>query len=121
MNAHQKILDALQTYFESIFTGDVARLRSVFHPQAALFGEVKGQPYRKLLEEYLTAVANRQSPQQLGEDFRMKALSVEVLDHIGLVKTHCQMLGFNYIDYLSFVEADGKWLIVNKTFTHVDS
>jgi hypothetical protein len=31
------------------------------------------------------------------------------------------MLGFNYVDYLSLVRCDGRWLIVNKTFTHVET
>jgi hypothetical protein len=121
MSVHQEILDTVQRYFESIYSGDVARLRSTFHPQAALFGEVKGQPYYKSLDDYLDAVAKRQSPQALGEDFLMKATSVDVLGPIGLVRTHCQMLGFNYVDYLSLVRSDGRWLIVNKTFTHVET
>jgi hypothetical protein len=44
---YENILGALQTYAESIYLGDVARLRSVFHPRAALIGEVKGAPYYK--------------------------------------------------------------------------
>jgi hypothetical protein len=99
----------------------VDRLRSVFHPKAALFGEIKGEPYQKSLDEYLAIVANRQSPRQLGETLRMKAVSVEVAGHIAFVRCHSPMLGFNYTDHLSLVETDGEWLIVSKTFTHIDA
>lgn len=120
MNPHQQILDLVQVYFQSIFSGDVDRLRSVFHPKAALFGEIKGEPYQKSVDEYLAIVANRQSPQQLGETLRMKAVAVEVAGHIAFVRCHSPMLGFNYTDYLNLVETSGKWLIVSKTFTHID-
>lgn len=115
------ILQALQTYFEGIFTGDVERLRQVFHPKATLFGEVRGAPYEKTLAQYLEAVAGRQSPRALGEAFRMKPLSIDVQGPVASARTHCQMLGFNYVDYLSLLRVDGRWLIVNKTFTHVDA
>jgi Putative lumazine-binding len=120
MNEHQEILQVVQTYCESLFNGDVERLRGVFHENAALFGEVKGAPYYRPLGEYLEAVRNRKSPAALGETYRMKPLSVDVQGAVGVARVHCPMLGFNYIDFLSFVRIDGRWLIANKTFTHVE-
>lgn len=119
MNDHQAILDVLKAYFRGVFSGDVALLRTAFHPDATLFGEVKGQPYQKALDDYLTIVANRKSPESLGEAFLMKPLAIEVLDNIAFAKTHCQMLGFNYFDYLALLRHEGRWQIVNKLFTHV--
>ncbi|MBI3902447.1 MAG: nuclear transport factor 2 family protein [Nitrosomonadales bacterium] len=119
MSDHQAILNVLQTYFDSIYVGDTATLRTVFHPQAALFGEIKGQPYYKVLGDYLDAVANRQSPKALGEPFAMKTLSIDLLDNVAFAKAHCRMLGFNYYDYLSLLKHEGRWVIVNKLFTHV--
>ena len=119
VNDHQEILAVLDAYFEGIYRGDTDLLRSAFHPQACLFGAIKGQAYFKPLDDYLAAVANRQSPKALGEVFAMKPLSVEVLDDIAFAKAHCRMLGFNYYDYLSLQRHEGQWLIVNKLFTHV--
>jgi hypothetical protein len=119
MNDHEAILSVLDRYFRGIYSGDTALLRSVFHPKATLFAEVRGQPYYKLLDEYLDGVANRKSPEELGERFLMKPVSVEVVHNIASAKVHCPMLGFNYYDYLSFVLKDGEWLIVNKLFTDV--
>ena len=121
MNAHKEIHETLDRYFKSIYTGDVARLKTTFHPQAVLFGEINGQPYLKPLPEYLHAVENRKSPEELGEAFEMKVVSVEVLDtvNIAYAKTHCRMLGFNYFDFLSLIRQDNRWMIVNKLFAHV--
>lgn len=117
---HQEIHNVIKTYFDSIFYGNVELLRTTFHPGAILSGEVKGAPYYKTLEEYLQIVQDRKSPNDLGEEFKMQTLAVEILDHIAFVKTHCQMLGFNYFDYLSLVRKGDRWLIVSKVFTHID-
>jgi hypothetical protein len=49
---HERILRVLENYFDGIYAGEVERVRSAFHPSAALWGEVKGQPYHKALEDY---------------------------------------------------------------------
>lgn len=121
MNDHQHILHVVQNYFEGIFNGDVPRLRSAFHPQATLFGEVKGAPYYRTLDDYLAAVAQRQCPRDLGEPFAMKALALDVQGPIAVARLQVPMLGFNYIDFLSLLKTDGQWQIVSKNFTHVDA
>ncbi|WP_374337884.1 nuclear transport factor 2 family protein [Leeia sp.] len=119
MTSHHAILHLLQTYFEGLFTGDVSRLREVFHPQAMLFGEVKGTPYLRKLDEYLDAVGKRQSPQSLGEPFAMAVLAIDVQGPVAMARVSCPMLGFRYIDFLSLTQQNGHWQIASKTFTHV--
>lgn len=119
MTPHEEIFMLLSRYFDGLYRGDVALLRTVFHPQAILFGEVGGQPYLRTLDDYLAIVAGRKSPQFLREHFRMKPLSVEVLGPIGNARVSCPMLGYNYVDYLALLRKDDQWQIVNKLFTHV--
>ncbi|HEY0848260.1 MAG TPA: nuclear transport factor 2 family protein [Noviherbaspirillum sp.] len=119
MNDHLAVLAVVGNYCRGVFSGDVELLRSAFHPKAALFAEVRGQPYYRPLDEYLDVVANRKSPEALGEAFRMKPIAVEVMHHIAFARVHCPMLGFHYHDYLSLVREDGRWVIVNKLFTDV--
>lgn len=118
---NQAIQQVIQAYFRGVFQGDIALLREVFHPQAYLFGDIKGQTYCKALEEYLDVVANRQSPATLGETFRMEILSIEILQEVAHVRVHCPMLGYNYYDYLALLQSEGKWKIANKLFTHADT
>jgi hypothetical protein len=51
MGSHSQILGVLDDYFNGIYTGDVERLRSAFHPSAVLWGEIKGKPYHKPLDD----------------------------------------------------------------------
>jgi hypothetical protein len=117
MTSHCEIVSVVDDYFAGIYSGNVERLRSAFHATAVLWGEVRGQPYYKKLDDYLNAVGNRKSPEALGEAFAMKLLSIEVWGTMAFVKARCPMLGFDYLDFLSLLYQDGRWAIVAKTFT----
>jgi len=115
----KEIQAVIINYFEGIFYGDIDKLESAFLPQCLLIGDINRQPYFKNLQEYLSGVRSRKSPDELGEEFRMKILGIESVNDIAYAKLHLQMLGFNYYDYVSLSRIDGRWLIVNKIFTNV--
>lgn len=117
MNEHQAIFKVLADYFWGLYTGDVLLLRSVFHPEAALFAQPDGKPYHKRLGAYLDGVAQRQSPQAGGESFRMKLLALEVMHDLAIARVHVPARGHDYYNLLSLLRQDGRWRIVNKTFT----
>jgi hypothetical protein len=109
----------LLNYFEGIFKGDVELLRSTFHPQALVIGDINGLPYFKSLDQYLDGVKNRKSPFELGETFRMEILAIEIINSIAIAKVHVPMFDFNYHDLLSLSKINGEWVIVNKLLTNV--
>jgi hypothetical protein len=115
----QDVLALVNRYFTGIYKGDIVNLKSVFHPRALLFGDVNSQDYFKSIEQYLDGVKNRKSPSELGEPFQMEIVSIEIINRVAIVKAHLHMLGFNYYDYLSIANVDGKWMIVNKLFTNI--
>lgn len=119
MGDHEEVIAAVSEYCQGVYRGDIALLRKVFHPKAALFAEVRGQPYYRTLDDYLAVVANRASPQAGGESFRMKPVTIEVTHEIAFAKVSCPMYDYRYVDYLSFVRQDGEWRIVNKLFTDI--
>jgi hypothetical protein len=119
MEDHHAILAVLADYFTGLYTGDTALLRSVFHADAALFAEVGGESYHKRLDDYLAGVEKRQSPEELGEPYQMKVLSLDVTYSIATAKVHVPAHGFNYYNHLSLVRNEGVWVIVNKTFFDV--
>ncbi|MBC9914535.1 nuclear transport factor 2 family protein [Chitinophaga varians] len=106
-------------YFTGIYTGDTARLRRIYHSGTLLFGDVKGQPYAKTLDEYLTGVAGRQSPKDSGKSFKGEVLNVRVTNSIAVAEVKVKMYDFIYQEYLSFHKINGHWLIVNKMISDV--
>jgi hypothetical protein len=121
MQEHPEIQALLKTYYEGLYHGDPQRLRQVFHPQAQLFGEIRGAPYQNTLEGFVNAVASRESPHARGEPFQMETLDIQLLNQIAYVRARCPMLGNNYFDYLALIHNGERWLITNKLFTHVDA
>lgn len=119
MNAKQEIQALVQSYLASVYEGDVTSLAKIFDVDAQVYGEVDGKFYHKTIADYLRGVAERKSPKDNGEPFLMKLLTIDVCGNIASVKLHSPMFGFNYQLYFSLVLHDGKWRIVNKTFTNL--
>jgi hypothetical protein len=106
-------------YFKGIYEGDVHILGNIFNKGTLLFGDIKGQPYAKTLDQYLDGVAHRQSPKDSGKPFKGTILSIDVVNSIGIAKVHVKMYEFDYDEFLSFHKIEGKWLIVNKMISDV--
>jgi hypothetical protein len=116
----REIETTISHYFQGIYKGDIEKLKNVFHPQALLTGDIKGEPYFKTVKDYIEGVKTRKSPSDLGEDFMMEIMGIEILGSTAVAKLHVPMLGFNYYDFLSLSLVNQKWEIVNKLFTHVE-
>ena len=118
--SHAQILQTLQTYLDAIYDGDVAALRSTFHPDAHLFAEVRGEIVQKTLAAYLHAVGERESPAARNAAYGMSILSVEVLGKMASAKVRVQVAENNYYNFLSLLKLGCDWLIVNKLYTHLE-
>jgi hypothetical protein len=101
-------------YFKGIYEGDLDLLDKVYNKGTLLFGDVKGQPYAKTLDQYLEGVKNRQSPKDSGKPFKGEIVSIQLINTIAIAEVKVKMYDFNYHEFLSFHKLDGKWLIVNK-------
>ncbi len=107
-------------YFEGIYRGNVSLLQKIFHPKTLLFGDIKGEPYSKTIDQYLDAVGTRLSPKDSGKSFEKEIISIKVVNSIAIAEVKLKMYDFNYHDLLSFHRIDDKWLIVNKMLTDVN-
>jgi hypothetical protein len=84
-----------------------------------LFGDVKGQPYGKTLDQYFDGIAHRQSPKDSGKPSKGTIISIDVVNSIAVAKVHVKMYDFNYDEFLSFHKINNRWMIVNKMITDV--
>jgi len=55
------ITQVLEDILQRDYEGDINILRQIYYSGTLLFGDVKGQPYAKTLDQYLDGVAHRQS------------------------------------------------------------
>ncbi len=109
------ISNALENYyFKGIYEGDLNELGQTFNPGTLLFGDVKGEPYAKTLDQYLDGVKNRQSPKDSGKPFKGEILNIRVVNSIAVAEVRVKMYDFIYHEFLAFHKFNGRWLIVNK-------
>src|SRR5476651_2097367 len=106
-------------YFKGIYEGDINTLGKIFNPGTLLFGDVKGQPYAKTLDQYLDGVAHRQSPKDSGKPFKGEIIAIKVINSIAIAEVNVKMYDFNYHEFLSFHKINNRWVIVNKMITDV--
>jgi len=118
-NAISLALEAF--YFKGIYEGDLAALDKIYHKGILLFGDVKGQPYFKTLDQYLDGVAHRQSPKDSGKPFKGTILNIRVVNSIAVAEVTVKMYDFNYHEFLSFHKLDGEWRIVNKMISDTNN
>jgi hypothetical protein len=106
-------------YFKGIYEGNLELLNQIYYSGTLLFGDVKGQPYAKTLDQYLDGVKNRQSPKDSGKPFKGEILSIRIDNSIAVAEVKVRMYDFIYHEFLSFHRLNGKWLIVNKMITDI--
>jgi len=107
------ITTILQSYFDGLHHGDVAKLKSIFHPDAWL----KSPGSRRSLTQWLSNVESRPIPAQLNKSYNFKVLAIDVVQDQAMAKIHCPLFEFNYIDFLGLLKEEGQWRIVTKMYT----
>lgn len=118
MSAYQAAHSMLQDFFKGLYRGDVELLRTVFHPEAVLIGDISGVRTQRALDTYLESVAQRQSPRQLRQDVQAQVQSLGLAGDMGSAVARVSMLGFQYTDFLNLVRHEGRWTIAHKLYTH---
>lgn len=107
-------------YLKGIYDGNADLLRGSFHHDALLFGDIKGVPYAKTLDQYIDGVKNRQSPKDSGKPFQGEIIAIKVVNSIAIAEVKVKMYDFLYHDMLSFHKINDQWLIVNKMLTDLN-
>jgi len=118
--ADPAIKKLIADYFEVLHFQDMDLFDKVFHKNCVLYsaqgGELSIRPY----DVYRDAVANRQSPAELGNTRRDQVLMFDqVSPTLALVKPQLEMFGGVMQDYLNIVFLDGQWWVMAKMWEKV--
>lgn len=114
------IIKLLDDYFEVIHSQDLTLFDQVFHKDCCLYGVKDDQTVLRPYQVYRDAVANRQSPKELGNPRKDEILMVDQLSpNMALAKVQLQMFGGVMQDYLNLIKLDGKWWIIAKLYEQV--
>lgn len=119
-SANPAIKKLIEDYFDVMHFQDMNLFDKVFHKDCVLYsaqgGELSIRPYKI----YREAVANRQSPAELGNARNDQVLLFDqVSPTLALLKPQLQMFGGIMQDYLNIVYLDGQWWIMAKMWEKV--
>ena len=114
------IIRLLEDYFDVLHFQDMELFDKVFHKDSVLYsaqgGELSIRPY----DVYREAVANRQSPAELGNNRADVVLMFDqISETLAVVKPQLEMFGGVMQDYLNIVFLDNQWWVMAKMWEKV--
>lgn len=114
------ILKLMDDYFDVMHHQDMDLFDKVFHKNCSLYSTQTGELSLRPYDIYREAVANRQSPAELGNARRDLVLDFDqVSSTLAWVKPQLEMFGGVMQDYLNIVFLDGQWWIMAKMWEKV--
>ena len=119
-DADPAIQQFIQDYFDVMHFQDMDLFDRVFHKECVLYSAQTGELNIRPYSVYREAVANRQSPAELGNARDDSVLMFDqVSPTLALVKPQLQMFGGVMQDYLNLIFLDGQWWIISKLWERV--
>ena len=114
----QAIEQAIQTYFDGLYEGDVAKLGAAFHPCAHLYwADGKGGVGDLPREQWFEMVKSRPSAASRGLARDDRILFVDQSGpETAFVKVACQLPPRYFTDYLVLNRTEAGWKIVSKVY-----
>lgn len=117
MNLMDSLLEAVETYFDSMYFCDVEKLNAVFHESSALFDADNGNIFVEPIASFSDDVAGRESPASKNQNREDEILMIDWLSPISaMVKIRLRAHENVFVDHLAFVKGDQGWKIVSKVW-----
>ncbi len=112
---------AIGTYFDGLYESDIDKLERVFHPRAIYATADEPTPLFRNMDEYFPVVAARPSPASRNEVRKDCIDEIQFAgDNTAFARVRCSIGDRDFVDFLSFVREDDRWLIIAKVFQIIE-
>jgi hypothetical protein len=117
-DAQAAVRAVMERYVDAVYRADVATLRELFHPAAAMCGYLGDQLLTGTPEPFFVDLAGRPSMQAENAPYRWE---IQDLHTSGLTASlRLEESGFfgvfRFVNYFHLLKVDGEWKIVSKLF-----
>ena len=120
IQSFESISQAVDLYFQALHECDLVKFDRVFHPSASLFDSTSGVFTAMPIAEYRQVIAQRRSPESAGQERDDQLISIDLLSaDAGIAKVQLRIHDNVFVDHLSLVCIDGKFMIVAKVWHEV--
>ncbi len=121
MSDQEAIQSTIQTYFDCMYESDGAKAHEAFHPAAKITGYTKDGLQQMSVDDFAKFVDSKSpSHKENGDPIVLETLSLDIAGDTAVARVRDEYISLTFLDTLSFIKVDGKWLIYNKLF-HVES
>ena len=116
-----KISEAIQLYFDSMYESSEEKVRQVFHKDAKITGYMQGSLMEQSVDSFARFVSSQTpSAAEKNEEKLLETLSLEIAGSTAVARVRDGYIGMVFQDTLSFLKIGDDWVIYNKLF-HVES
>ena len=124
MNPRNKELEAIRDvankYAEGCHTGDIALLRSIFHPQAMMYGVSGDNVVITPIEGLYAYLEANEPPQKTGEPHQCFITEIRYEAGAAVVElVQESAYGNDYTNYFQLLKVEGNWLIMSKSYSAI--
>jgi len=109
------VMVPLDLYLQGHATGNGDSMRQAFHPEAKLFwmedGELAQRPSPEFADLFTGRVAEDEA------DRHRRVVSVDISGDVAIAKIELDYPRVFITDYMTLIQVDGEWTIINKSFT----
>lgn len=111
------LFDAINTYFDALYYGDVELLDKVFHTSSSLFDVDQGSLLVDPIANFRQDVATRPSPASRSQVREQEIILIDWLSKdCATVKVRLRAHSSIFVDHLCFVKDTDGWCIVSKVW-----
>ena len=119
MDDEQQIREIVQIYFDSLYESDVEKVHAAFHPNAKVIGYLPTGLAEMTVEDFAAFVGAQPSAKAAGEPVFLEIIFLARAGETAVVQLRDDYIGSRFLDTLSFLKVDDRWVIYNKLF-HVE-
>ena len=113
LSEYDAITSTLQLYIDGGKTGDTAKMKEAFHPEATIFGYVGGDLFAGPIQQLFDW--NDQNGAAPGLQGRIT--SIDIIETVASVRLELDSwTGHRFTDLFTLLKVDGHWKIMNKVF-----
>jgi Putative lumazine-binding len=112
-----QVAATVQRYFEAHATGMGEHIEQAFHPQARIQSVKDGKLASLTRDEFTARFSGKPADDEAKRKRRIA--SIDIAGDAALAKVELDYPDVRFVDYLSLLKLDGKWVVVNKIF-HAD-
>ncbi len=115
------ISETIEIYFASMYESSADKVRHVFHEDAKITGYMQGQLVQLSVSAFADSVAGQlPSAAEEKEPKLLEIASIEIAGATAIARVRDGYLGMIFLDTLSLLKVDDRWVIYNKLF-HIES